>query len=1340
MSTGYRRPLELNDIWLVNPDRSIDKMADTFTASFAKRISNGSKRPLLGALHETFKKDFWIGGVALFTATIAQVMAPFTLRFLIDFVQEAYIAGLKAGPAPKVSDPVGPPLSRGLGIVFIILGIQVLNSLGTNQFIYHGFICGGQIRGTLIAAIFEKTMRLSGRAKAGGKISEGEKQAFARQHFNGSDAQGGVKLPEQDDKKKPKKEKKVKKGEEEQGWSNGRITSLMSTDTNRIDQACGMFHLLWSSPISIFLTLAILLVNITYSAIAGFGLLFIGIPALVFAFKSLAGRRRSINGVTDSRVGLTGEILRDIRFVKYYGWEASFLERLKSIRRQEIRLTQKLLATRNAINAASVSLPIFAAMISFIVYSVSGHELTPSRVFSSLSLFNALRVPFNLLPVVIGQVSDAYTSLKRVQDFLLAEEWKDSVTWDGSARNGIAVENSDFMWEKNAQSESGTDKINGKPAKKEKQSKADKKAKDITKPEMEEKVTKLEVEEPPFSLNNFNFTVGRGELLAVIGSVGSGKSSLLSALAGDMRPTRGRITMSSSRAFCPQYSWIQNTTLQNNILFGKDMDNEWYRRVVDACALQSDLEMLPAGDKTEIGERGINVSGGQKQRLNIARAIYSNSDIILMDDPLSAVDAHVGRHIMENAICGLLGDKCRVLATHQLHVLSRCDRIMWLDGGRVKAFDTFNNLMHTEEFQELMASTANDDEEDDDEKPKEAPKPIEKKAEVKPDAEKIAQAKKGATLMTEEEKGEGSVPWSMYTSYIKASGSIFNAFLPIFLLCAAQTSNTITSLWLSWWTANRYGLSRNTYIIIYVCLGVLQATLMFIFSVCLTILGTRASRTMLDKAMTKTLRAPMAFFDTTPLGRITNRFAKDVETMDNALSDAIRMYLYTLALITSVFVLLIVYFHYFGIALGPMIIVFMVAAAYYRASAREMKRHEATLRSKMFARFGESITGTSSIRAYGVEHHFKRTLRDAIDNMNSAYYLTFSNQRWLSTRLDVVSNLLVVSVGILSVTLRFTVNPAISGVVFSYMLSIVQMIQLLVRQLAEMENSMNAVERIHQYGSELPQEPDPPQAIELDPQWPKNGQVDFNNVQMAYRPGLPLVLKGVDMQVAGGEKIGIVGRTGAGKSSITSALFRLVELTGGSITIDGMDIAKLALHDLRSRLSIIPQDPTLFNGTVRSNLDPFNEHSDIELWSALRQAGLTDASSSDDHSNGSRTTLETTVEEEGMNFSLGQRQLMALARALVRNSKIIVCDEATSSVDQETDRMIQNTIMTSFKGKTLFTIAHRLKTIINYDRICVMDKGQVAELGSPLALWLHGGIFRGMCDRGGIVKDDFLSG
>ncbi|KAJ4418296.1 ATP-binding cassette transporter yor1 [Neurospora sp. IMI 360204] len=1334
MATGYKRQLELNDIYEVNPDRSVDPLTERMRESYKRRVEKGEKYPLLWALHETFFWEFWIGGMCQLAASVLQVMSPFTLRYLIQFATDAWVANHSSAPPPGIGS--------GLGLVFGVTAMQILQSMGINHFIYRGMLIGGMARASLISLIYEKSMVISGRAKAGGA--------------DAPDVPAAKAAAEKDAKKEKKKSnKKGKAGVEDDGagWGNGRIINLMSVDTYRIDQASGLFHIIWTAPITILITLVLLLVNLTYSALAGFALLVIGIPVLTKAIKSLFKRRKAINKITDQRVGLTQEIFQSVRFVKLFGWESSFLKRLQEFRDREVSAIQVLLALRNAIMAISISLPIFASMLAFITYSLTSHGLAPAKVFSSLALFNGLRMPLNMLPLVIGQVTDAWSSLARIQDFLLAEEREDEAIIKPDAPNAIEVHDASFTWERTpTQEKESTVGGAGPKSKPEKAPKG--KPKDVeaaTPPSGDDSSTLVE-EREPFKLRDLNFTIGRNELVAVIGTVGSGKTSLLSALAGDMRKTSGEVILGAHRAFCPQYAWIQNATLKDNILFGKEMDPKWYRDVIKACALQPDLDMLPNNDMTEIGERGITISGGQKQRLNIARAIYFDADIVLMDDPLSAVDAHVGRHIFDNAILGLLKDKARILATHQLWVLNRCDRIIWMDGGRIQAVDTFDNLMRdSEEFRQLLESTAQEDKKDEAEAPA-----------VASEEEAPKKKKKAKGLMQAEERAVASVPWSVYTSYVKASGSFLNAPIALVLLVIAQGSNIVTSLWLSWWTSDKFGLSLGQYIGVYAGLGALQALLMFAFMVSLSIFGTTASKNMLRQATFRVLRAPMSFFDTTPLGRITNRFSRDVDVMDNNLTDAMRMYFFSMGGIISTFALIIAYFYYFAIALVPLFTLFLFATGYYRSSAREVKRFEAVLRSNVFAKFNEGLSGVASIRAYGLQNRFVVDMRKAIDNMDSAYFLTYSNQRWLSIRLDMIGNALVFTTGILVITSRFSVNPSIAGLVLSYILAIVQMIQFTVRQLAEVENGMNAVERILYYGTQLEEEA-PSKTIDVRPSWPEKGEIIFDNVEMRYRAGLPLVLQGLNAHIQGGERIGIVGRTGAGKSSIMSTLFRLVEISGGHITIDGIDISTIGLQDLRSRLAIIPQDPTLFRGTVRSNLDPFGEHTDLALWSALRQADLVqdeattttttatpsasgnapvvaDAPAAATNGNGNsnnRINLDSIVEEDGLNFSLGQRQLMALARALVRGSQIIVCDEATSSVDMETDDKIQRTMASAFRGKTLLCIAHRLRTIINYDRICVMDKGRIAEIGTPQELFeMEGGIFRGMCERSGIRSED----
>jgi ABC-type multidrug transport system fused ATPase/permease subunit len=552
--------LEYNDIWSVNPNRSVVPLTDKMHASFKRRVKNGDKYPLLWAMHETFFREFWLGGMCQLSSAIFQVISPFTLRYLIQFATDAYVAQTRGLPAPHIG--------KGIGLVIAITVMQVLQSLGTNHFIYHGMLIGGMARASLISLIYEKSMVISGRAKAGDAELEDTPAARAAQ-------------------KEAMKEKTKKKGGggpgpaagqltvDGVGWGNGRIVNLMSVDTYRIDQACGLFHIIWTAPLSCLITLVLLLVNLTYSALAGFALLILGVPLLTKAIKSLFIRRKAINKITDQRVSLTQEILGSVRFVKFFGWETAFVKRLEAFRAREIRAIQVLMSIRNAIMAISLSLPIFASMLSFITFSLTHHNLSPAQVFSSLALFNGLRMPLNMLPLVIGQVTDAWSSLSRIQEFLLSEEREDEAVLKPDGLNAVEMADAAFTWERTpTQDNEGT--VGG-------EAKAKKEAKDTKRPgSSDEDASTLVEEREPFKLQDINFEIGRNELVAIIGSVGSGKSSLLAALAGDMRKTKGEVILGASRAFCPQYAWIQNSTVRENILFGKELDRDWYKEVINA--------------------------------------------------------------------------------------------------------------------------------------------------------------------------------------------------------------------------------------------------------------------------------------------------------------------------------------------------------------------------------------------------------------------------------------------------------------------------------------------------------------------------------------------------------------------------------------------------------------------------------------------------------------------------------------------------------------------------------------------------------------------------------------
>ncbi|KAK8014355.1 ABC transporter family protein [Apiospora arundinis] len=1293
---GFKQPLLASDIPLISPDRSVDtRLATIVQLEFEKNIKRGDKFPLWWALYNVHKFEFWLGGACRGLADVLLVTTPYTLRYLIQFAIDSYGAHQQGAS--------GPPISHGIAFLVGISAMLFLQTLAHNQFMYLLGVIGGQSRAVLVSSIFDKSMRTRGRGESG----------------------------------KQDKEKKSAATD----YTIGRLTNLMSVDCTRIDRATTGIHMLWTAPLSLCIAISLLIFNLRESALAGLGLMVVGFILLITAVGVLFQKRKGIDKVTETRVTLIQEVLGAVQLVKYLAWEDGFVQRIAGMRNQETRRLHGFQAVRNIVAAISQSLPVMTAMVSFITYAkISNEGLSPAVVFSSVALFTSLRMPLIYLPLCIQGCIDSWSALVRVQKFLLTDE-PDHHPHDPDYGYAVDIRDASFVWPKtfDASKEKAGDGV------------------EIAVPlPVHEDGDEIALAKSGFSLENINLKIGRGRLIAIIGPVGSGKTSILSAMMGEMTMTSGKVVWGSKYAICAQQAWVYNATVKENILFGQPLDGDRYLQVLRFCSLERDLDLLTHGDATMVGEKGVVLSGGQKQRISLARGLYSRAEVLLLDDPLSAVDAHVGRDILEKGICGdLAAGRTRVLCTHDTRLLQRCDGVLWMDQGRIRGLDHYENLMAYEpDFaslvkrqEEAAKSSAAEHEAAHASSTESQPPEIRLKittALANPEEAQSHEAKKEEkpddidnTLMQEEDRAVQSVPWKVYSSFIKWSNSAFLVTSCIPVLFLAQGSTVLTSLWLAWWSSQRFStLTTNQYIAIYASLAVGQAIFTYLFGFILAVCCTRSSQRMLHQAVNSVLHAPMSFFDTTPLGRHTNRFSTDVEVTDYSLTEALRMFLTSLSGLTAIFVVIIVYFNWFAIAVVCLLAFLTFLASYYRATAREVKRWESIFRSVVFVRFIEGLKGASTIRTFGMDHEFGRKLRCALDDVNSALFTTYGVQRWLGLRQDVAATLLVVIMGILVLVERYDQHPSISGLVLSLMLNAVQVTQVVVREWADVEGSMNAVERLYTYAVDLPQEglddenkfvAGPAKA--LGPQtWLQKGEVIFDNVRLRYRPGLAESLRGVNLHIKPGEHVAIVGRTGAGKSSMVNALFRTTELSGGSITIDAKDIASLRLQDLRRALSIIPQDADLFSGTVRSNLDPFDDlPDDTQLWDALRAAAGLNQS----------LALSDTIRHDGSNLSQGQRQLLALARVLVRqDNRVLVCDEATAALDGDTDDRIQEVMRTAFRGRTIICIAHRLRTVLWYDRVCVMDAGEVAELASPLELFRReDGIFRGMCVRHGITED-----
>jgi len=1092
----------------------------------------------------------------------------------------------------------------------------------------------------------------------------------------------------------------------------GYIVNLIASDAQKLDFACFFLHYLILGPFQVAIVAYFLYIQIGWPSFVGIGLLLLLAPAQMFMGRLLMRFRRKIMRFTDERVKVMNEVISGMKVIKLYTWEDSFSELVGKIRTNEVKAILKLSYLKAAFMSFFFSSSAFITFFTFMTYVLSGNYLTPQKVFTCMALFNSARLVMTLyFPIGITLFNEARVAVERMKKLL----FMDDIVKPGASNLrpkpedcGVKIENLTAAWT-----------------------------------------------EDSTTLENINMEVEPGNLYAVIGPVGCGKSSLLMATLGELPSKKGSVQVKGRISYASQEAWIFNGSLKYNITFGQEFDEAKYRKVIRVCALERDIELLSEGDMTLVGERGVSLSGGQRARVNLARAVYKDADVYIMDDPLSAVDANVGRHLFNECIMGYLGDKPRILVTHQLQYLTDADRIIALSDGKCIGQGTFAELVDMGiDFMSLLSSDDDPDSaiESDTETTLEVRKrrfsqqiscmPEESKPRsrtfLRQESLFVEENKMQSELsiagdvqqvevyeednVPKEKKLEGAVGLQTYKNYFKAGYGACVWLFVISFFAVSQATYLVADWWLSYWSniEGKYYYSRkeadkNTNrtrdLCIYAALVFTVLTLGLSRAFLFFRVALESSKRLHGKMFSAIIRAPMYFFDTNSIGRILNRFSKDTNLIDDFLSFQLFDLVQTGFVVTGILVLVAANNPIVFAIVVPLVIAFFFLRRYYIRTAREIKRIEGLLRSPIYGHVSTTLLGLPTIRAFNVQAVFTDLFFQAQDEHTKSWFTFMACAGWLGFRLELLCLAFigfVVFICIIVAGLGPGLSGGIVGLMLTYTLNISSVFQQCVRQSTEVENQMTSVERVLEY-CEL--EPEAPSITEKRPpsDWPGSGAIFFKGMSLKYAPHLKNVLHRITCYIRPNEKVGVCGRTGAGKSSLLSTLFRTAE-PSGVITIDNINISEIGLKDLRSKISIIPQEPILFSGTMRKNLDPFNNFEDADLWRVLEEVQLKEAVEA------LPGMLESEMAESGNNLSVGQRQLVCLARAILKRNKILVIDEATANVDPKTDSLIQSTIREKFKDCTVLTIAHRLNTIMDSDRIMVLDAGSLKEFNEPYTL------------------------
>ncbi|XP_016344220.1 ATP-binding cassette sub-family C member 9-like isoform X4 [Sinocyclocheilus anshuiensis] len=1124
----------------------------------------------------------------------------------------------------------------------------------------------------------------------------------------------------------------------------GQINNLVAIETNQLMWFLFLCPNLWAMPVQIIMGVILLYYLLGNSALIGAGIILLLAPVQYLIATKLADTQKSTLDYSTDRLKKTTEILKGIKLLKLYAWDNIFCDRVEETREKELTSLKTFALYTSMSIFMNAAIPIAAVLATFVTHAyVEEVRLSPAKAFASLALFHILVTPLFLLSTVVRFAVKALVSVQKLSEFLQSDEIGDDSWRNTEMSMSLEV---------------------GKKYKYHGDTKAIKRKgryrMDNYEQPMRRQLRPTETEDVAVQVNDGFFTWGSnlstlsdiniriptGQLTMIVGQVGCGKSSLLLAMLGEMQTISGKVYWSNknrySVAYAAQKSWLLNATVEENITFGSPFNKQRYKAVIDACSLQPDIDLLPFGDQTEIGERGINLSGGQRQRICVARALYQNTNIVFLDDPFSALDIHLSDHLMQEGILKFLQDDKRtvVLVTHKLQYLIHADWIIAMKDGSVLREGTLKDIQtHDVKLYEHWKTLMNrQDQELEKETEMESQTTLERKTLRR--AFYSREAKNQIDDEDEEEEVEeddddnmstttsrrSKIPWKMCCRYLSSGG-----FLMVFLMVSSKLAKhsvmVAIDYWLAAWTSsnphnqsladpfvNATNYTKNddtqiaehrSYVPVFIILCGAAIALCLITSLTVEFLGVAAATNLHHNLLNKIIHAPIRFFDVTPLGQILNRFSADTNIIDQHIPPTLESLTRSTLLCLSAIGVIAFVTPAFLIALVPLAVAFYFIQKYFRVASKDLQDLDDSTQLPLLCHFSETAEGLTTIRAFRHEARFKQRMLELTDTNNTAYLFLSAANRWLEVRTDYLGAVIVLTA---AVTAIWTSSQSgLVGLGLTYALTVTNYLNWVVRNLADLEVQMAAVKKVNSFLSTESENYEGSMDVSQVPEdWPQHGEIKIQDLCVRYDTMLKPVLKHVNAHINPGQKVGICGRTGSGKSSLSLAFFNMVDVFEGKIVIDGIDICKLPPQTLRSRLSIILQDPVLFSGSIRLNLDPECTCTDDRLWEALEIAQLKNVVKA------LPGGLDAVVTEGGENFSVGQRQLFCLARAFVRKSSILIMDEATASIDMATENILQKVVMTAFADRTVVTIAHLVSSILEAEQVLVFASGTLVESDS----------------------------